>query len=59
MAEADRRSASRILVRAPGRKGLLLGLLNQRRWWTRTRARLCGQYILRNHLDAFDLPEDA
>jgi len=55
MAEADRRAASRIVVRAPKKQGLLLGILNQRRWWTKTRARLCGQHILRHHLDAFGL----
>ncbi|HYN20197.1 MAG TPA: N-6 DNA methylase, partial [Thermoanaerobaculia bacterium] len=55
MAEANKRSASRILVEAPGRRGLLLGLLNQRRWWTITRARLCGQHVIRHHLAAFGL----
>ncbi len=57
MQEANERSASRIFVRLPGKRGLLLGLLNERRWWTITRARLCGQAILRQHLDAFGLPE--
>jgi N-6 DNA Methylase len=55
MAEANRSSASRIIVRAPERRGLLLGLLNQRRWWTISRARLCGQHIIRQHLEAFGL----
>ncbi len=55
MEEANRNSASRIIVRAHGRRGLLLGLLNQRRWWTLSRARLCGQYIIRHHLEAFGL----
>ena len=59
MDEANKRSASRIIVKAHGRHGLLLGLLNQRRWWTVSRARLCGQHILRNHLNAFGLPENA
>jgi len=58
MVEADRHSASRIIVSAPAQQGLLLGMLNQRRWWTLTRARLCGQHILRHFLDAFALPED-
>ena len=53
--EANRRSASRIIARAPDRRGLVIGLLNQRRWWTRTRAQLCGQHILRHHLGAFGL----
>lgn len=57
MQEANERSASRIFVRLPGKRGLLLGLLDERRWWTITRARLCGQAILRQHLDAFGLPE--
>jgi hypothetical protein len=55
MEEANRSSASRIIVRAPSGAGLLLGLLNQQRWWTISRARLCGQHILRQHLDAFGL----
>ena len=59
MTEANKRSASRIVVKAHGRRGLLLGLLNQRRWWTITRARLCGQHIARHHLDAFGLTQQA
>lgn len=58
MEAADEHAASRILVHAPGRRGLLLGILSQRRWWTRTRARLCGQHIVRHHLDAFALSEE-
>jgi hypothetical protein len=57
MAAANEKGASRITVRAPGKRGLLLGLLNQRRWWTITRARLCSQNIIRKHLGAFGLPE--
>jgi hypothetical protein len=57
MEEANKRGASRIIVKAHGRAGLLLGLLNQRRWWTVTRAQLCGQHILRKHLGAFGLGE--
>ena len=59
MAEANQRSASRILIHAPRQRGLLLGLLNQRRWWTITRARLCAQTILREHLNALGLTESA
>ncbi len=55
MEEANRLSASRVLVRMPEQRGLLIGLLNQRRWWTVTRARLCGQLILRHHLDTLGL----
>ncbi len=59
MQEANKRSASRIIVKAHGRRGLLLGLLNQRRWWTITRARLCGQHIVKHHLDALGLAHQA
>ena len=56
---ANRRGSSRIIVHAPDDRGILLGLLNRRRWWTITRARLCSQYIIRNHLDALGLSEGA
>jgi hypothetical protein len=59
MEAANERGTSRIIVHAPGRRGLLLGLLNQRRWWTVTRARLCSQHIIRQHLGAFGLPQEA
>ena len=59
MEVANNRGASRIIVHAPGKRGLLLGLLNQRRWWTVTRARLCAQHIIRERLAAFGLPEHA
>ena len=59
MEEANLRGASRIIVRAPGKRGLLIGLLNQRRWWTLTRARLCAQDIIRRHLEACGLSDDA
>lgn len=55
---ANQHGSSRIVVQAPNRHGLLLGLLNRRRWWTRTRAFLCGQHIIRHHLSAFGLPEE-
>jgi hypothetical protein len=58
MALANERGSSRIIVEAPRRRGLLLGLLNQRRWWTATRARLCSQHIVREHLGSFGLPEN-
>lgn len=57
MKVANQRGSSRIIVQAPGKRGLLIGLLNQRRWWTKTRARLCAQHIIRHHLGAFGLPE--
>jgi hypothetical protein len=59
MEAANQRGSSRIIVHAPGKRGLLIGLLNQRRWWTVTRARLCAQYIIRDRLGACGLPEHA
>jgi hypothetical protein len=58
MEAANRRGCSRIIVHAPRKSGLLLGLLNQRRWWTITRARLCAQHIVRERLSACGLPGD-
>ncbi len=58
MEAANKRGCSRIIVHAPKKAGLLLGLLNQRRWWTITRARLCAQHIIRERLGACGLPED-
>ena len=52
MEEANKAAASRVVMRVP-EGGLLLGVLNQLRFWTRSRARLCGVYLLRHHLDAF------
>jgi len=57
MEVANRRSCSRIIVHSPNNRGLLIGLLNQRRWWTITRARLCAQHIIREKLSACGLPE--
>jgi hypothetical protein len=57
MEVANQRGTSRIIVHAPGNRGLLIGLLNQRRWWTVTRARLCAQHIIRERLGACGLPE--
>jgi hypothetical protein len=54
MDEANKAAASRVVMRVP-QGGLLLGILNQRRFWTESRARLCGIHILRHHLDAFPL----
>lgn len=54
---ANQRGCSRIIVQAPKKSGIVLGLLNQRRWWTVTRARLCAQHIIRERLAAFRLPE--
>lgn len=57
MEAANQRGCSRIIVHAPGKRGLLIGLLNQRRWWTITRARLCAQHIIRDRLGACGLPD--
>lgn len=57
MEVANQRGCSRITIHAPGRRGLLVGLLNQRRWWTITRARLCAQHIIRERLGSCGLPE--
>jgi hypothetical protein len=56
MEAANQRGCSRIIVHAPSKRGLLIGLLNQQRWWTITRARLCAQHIIRERLDACGLP---
>lgn len=55
--EADAHGASRVIIRLHGQRGLLLGLLNEQRWWTQTRASFCAQRIVRDYLDAFDLHE--
>jgi hypothetical protein len=57
MDAANQRGCSRIIVHAPRQRGLLLGLLNQRRWWTVTRARLCAQHIIRERLGECGLAE--
>ncbi len=59
MEAANQHGCSRIVIQAPSKRGLLIGLLNQRRWWTVTRARLCAQYIIRERLGAFGLTEHA
>jgi hypothetical protein len=52
MLDASKTGASRITVRVPD-TGLLVGILNARRFWTRSRARLCSLYIEQHHMDAF------
>ena len=54
MRAAATTSASRIIVRIPG-GGLILGLLNQRRFWTFSRARLCAVEVAREHSDWFPI----
>jgi hypothetical protein len=53
--EANRACVSRVVMRFPG-GGLLLGMMNQGRFWTLSRARLCGLHLQRHHLSAFPLP---
>ena len=55
MGQANRTAASRIILKVPN-GGLVFGLLNQRRWWTKSRARLCGLHIQHKYLDTFPLP---
>jgi hypothetical protein len=58
MRAAAKTSASRIIIRVPG-GGILLGLLNQRRFWTYSRARLCAVEVAREHSDWFPVPAGA
>lgn len=51
MAEATRSAASRVVMPFP-EGGLVIGLINKRRFWTRSRARLCALHIAREHLAA-------
>ncbi|MDX8527757.1 N-6 DNA methylase [Mesorhizobium sp. MSK_1335] len=53
MREANRTAASRVIMVLTEQQGLLIGLLNQRRFWSKSRARLCGLHIVRQHLGAF------
>lgn len=55
MNEANKTTASRIVFRIPN-GGLILGIINQRRFWTRSRARLCSLHIEQHHLSAFPIP---
>lgn len=56
MREAAKTSASRIVMPLPN-GGIVLGLLNQLRFWSRSRARLCALHISREHLEeSFPLP---
>lgn len=51
MGEASRSAASRVVMQLP-EGGLIIGLINKRRFWTRSRARLCALHIAREHLAA-------
>ncbi|MFZ2281088.1 MAG: N-6 DNA methylase [Prosthecobacter sp.] len=56
MRVASETSASRVVMPVPS-GGLVMGLLNQRRFWTRSRARLCALHLAGEHLDKnFPLP---
>ena len=52
MQEANRTAASRVIMALP-QGGMLIGLLNQLRFWSQSRARLCGLHIVRQHLGMF------
>jgi hypothetical protein len=51
--EANKTGASRVVVRVPQDGGLLVGIINQQRFWTRSRAWLCSLHVEQNHLNAF------
>lgn len=54
--ETSASAASRLVMPLP-EGGLIIGLLNKRRFWTRSRARLCALHIAEEHLDrCFPLP---
>jgi len=54
--EASTSAASRLVMPLP-EGGLIIGLLNKRRFWTRSRARLCALHIAEEHLEqCFPLP---
>jgi hypothetical protein len=54
--EASASSATRLVMPLP-EGGLIVGLLNKRRFWTVSRARLCALHIAEEHLErCFPLP---
>jgi N-6 DNA Methylase len=54
--EASASAATRLVMPLP-EGGLIIGLLNKRRFWTRSRARLCAMHIVEEHLErCFPLP---
>ncbi len=50
--EASKNGATRIFYPIEG--GLAVAMLNQYRYWTPTRARLCAAEIVRNYMDIFE-----
>jgi len=56
VSEASASAATRLVMPLP-EGGLIIGLLNKRRFWTRSRARLCALHIAEEHLErCFPLP---
>ena len=51
--QANQTGCSRSTVRGEGR--LVVGIVDQYRYWTKSRARLCALDIIRNHLDSFPM----
>ncbi|MGE9268022.1 MAG: N-6 DNA methylase [Verrucomicrobiales bacterium] len=56
IAEASASSATRLVMPLP-EGGVIIGLLNKRRFWTKSRARLCAMHIAERHLKSFPPPE--
>lgn len=55
--EASASAATRLVMPIP-EGGLIIGLLNKRRFWTRSRARLCALHVAEEHLErCFPLPQ--
>jgi hypothetical protein len=51
--EANKTGCSRVIVHGEGI--LFIGILNQYRYWTLSRARICALDIQRHHLDIFPI----
>lgn len=57
MMQAASTAATRVVLKIPA-GGVLLGQLDKRRFWTRSRARLCALHIAEQHLDdSFPMPK--
>ena len=52
IAEASASAATRLVMPLP-EGGVIIGLLNKRRFWTQSRARLCALHIVEEHLGSF------
>lgn len=56
VSEASASAATRVVMPLP-EGGLIIGLVNKRRFWTHSRARLCALHIAEEHLErCFPLP---